>query len=321
MKIFITQEIPEVGINKLRSKSYEVVISNKEDPLTKNELINEINGGGYDAILSLLTDKIDKEVFNAMKGVKVLSNYAVGFDNIDMDTAKEMGIIVTNTPDVLIDTVAEHTIALMLSLTSRIVEGDSFVRSGKYKGWKPKLLLGTDLFNKTLAIIGAGKIGTKVAEIANNGLKMNIVYFDIKRNEMLEKKINAIFYDDIKNVLSVADVVSIHIPLMEKTRYLFNEELLMSMKKDSYIINSSRGPIIKESSLVKVLQNGHIKGAALDVFENEPMVEKELLSMNNVVLTPHIASASEETRNKMSLLAAENIIDVLEGRKPKHVIA
>lgn len=297
-KVFITREIPKQAAELLRNAGHTVEISKKEGVLTKAELIKELSLQSYDAVLCLLTDKIDASVFDVTPKAKIFANYAVGFNNIDIEEAKKRNIIVTNTPDVLTDTVAEHTIAMMLSVTSRITEGDRFVRAGKFVGWEPLLLLGTDLKGKTLGVLGAGRIGTKVAEIAYHGFGMNIIYYDVKESEYIEENTNARFYSDPGKVLEQADVVTLHVPLLDSTRHFLNEGRLKRMKKGSYLINSSRGPVIDEKALVEVLESGHIRGAALDVFEEEPKLAKGLAQLESVVITPHIASATEETRGR-----------------------
>ena len=210
--------------------------------------------------------------------------------------------------------------ALMLAVSRRVVEADKFMRAGKYDGWAPMLFLGTDLKDKTLGILGAGRIGARVAHHAKNGFDMNIAYFDVKRNEEFEKECGAKYFGAVDEVLREADVVSVHVPLLDSTRHLINKERLAMMKKTAYLVNTSRGAIIDEQALVDALKSKMIKGAALDVFENEPQLATGLAELNNVVLTPHIASATEETRAKMSELAAQNIIEALEGRTPPNLI-
>ncbi|PIT91365.1 D-glycerate dehydrogenase [Candidatus Kaiserbacteria bacterium CG10_big_fil_rev_8_21_14_0_10_49_17] len=319
--IFVTRKIPEIGITKLKNAGHDVVVSEKDGVLSKKELLTSLSLKPYDAVLCLLTDTIDAEVFEAVPAAKIFSNYAVGFNNIDTDAAREKNVVVTNTPGVLTDTVAEHTAALMLSITSRIAEGDRFIRAGRYDGWAPLLLLGTDLKGKTLGILGAGRIGTRVAEIAAHGLGMKIIYYDIKENEAIESAVGATFKKTVEEVLKEADVVTVHVPLLDSTRHLINKERLAMMKQSAYLINSSRGKVIDESALTEALKEGTIKGAALDVFEDEPKLSPGLAALENVVLTPHIASATEETRGKMAEIAAQAIIDVLEGREPEHRVA
>ena len=320
VKVFITRKIPEAGINLLKEKGYEVDVSEKSGVLTKEELVEALSAKDYDAVLSLLTDKIDADIFDAVPTAKIFANYAVGFGNINAEEAKKRGIAVTNTPGVLTDTVAEHTFALILSITSRIAEGDRYTRAGKYEGWAPELLLGMDLREKTLGIIGAGRIGSQVANIGTGGFGMKIIYFDIKRNEEFERQTGAEFRENVEDALKEADVITLHVPLLDSTRHLINKERLQIMKPTAYLINSSRGPVIDEKALVEVLRDKKIAGAALDVFEDEPRLAPGLSELENVVLTPHIASATKETRSKMSEMAAGNIIEFLEGRTPPNII-
>ena len=318
-KVIITRPIPESGINLLKNKGYEVIISPQDRPINRNDLLKIIKGA--DAVLSILTDKIDGEVLEAAGSqLKIVANYAVGFDNIDLAAAKKHNVMIANTPGVLTETVAEHTFALMLSVTHRVAESDRFVRAGKYHGWGPMLLLGNDLSKKTLGIVGLGRIGSRVAHHAVKGFEMKVLYFDVKRNEVFEKEYGAMFKDKVEEVLKEADFVTLHVPLLDSTRHLINKERLQLMKPTAYLVNTSRGPVIEEAALAWALQNKIIKGAALDVFEEEPKVNSDLIKLENVILTPHIASASEETRSKMSEIAAQNIIAALEGTTPPNVI-
>lgn len=321
MKIFVTRRIPDAGIKKLEEKGYVVTVSPHDRVLAKDELIVELKNGRYDAVLCLLTDKIDADVFDAAgTQVKIFANYAVGFDNIDVDAARERGIVVSNTPDVLTDSVAEHTFALMLAIMHRVAEADRFTRAGKYTGWAPMLLLGTDLSRKTIGIIGLGRIGARVAHHAARGFDAKIIYHDLRRNDAFEQESGAEYKEQLEDLLREADVVSIHVPLLDSTRHLINAERLRLMKPTAYLVNTSRGPVIDEVALVEALRTGTIKGAALDVFENEPALTPGLAKLENVILTPHIASGTEETRGKMAELAAENIIAVLEGREPPNAV-
>lgn len=320
MKIYITRKIPDAGIKLLKEKGHEVDVSGKEGVLTREELIKALKSKEYDAVLSLLTDKIDGEIFDAAPSTKIFANYAVGYNNIDVDEAKKRGIVITNTPGVLTDTVAEHTAGLILSITMRIPEGDRFTRANKYKGWEPMLLLGMNLKGKTLGVVGAGRIGSVVAQIMTKGFGMKVIYFDIKKNEEFENATGGEFRESVEEVLKEADVVTLHVPLLDSTRYLINKERLEIMKPSAYLINSSRGPVIDEKALVEVLRDKKIAGAALDVFENEPELSSGLSELENVVLTPHIASATEETRQKMSEMAAQNIIAFLEGKTPPNIV-
>jgi glyoxylate reductase len=320
-KVFVTRRIPESGIKMLEARGYQVTVSEKDGVLIKDELVTALKGKNYNAILSLLTDHIDADIFEAAgKECKIVANYAVGFDNIDLKAARERAIFITNTPDVLTETVAEHTVALMLAVAHRISEAERFTRKGKYKGWDPMLLLGNDLSHKTVGIIGGGRIGARVAHHVSRGFDARVVYYDIKQNADFEKEYSAVFKSKVEEVLSEADFVSIHVPLLPETKYLMNDSRFGAMKKNAYLINTSRGPIVEEQALIRALRNNIIRGAALDVFENEPALDPILCELENVIVTPHIASATLETREKMSQIAAENIIEAFSGKIPSRVV-
>ena len=322
MKIFVTRTIPEAGIKKLREKGYEVVVSSQDGAISRENFISSLKEGNYDAVLCLLTDKVDVEVFEAAgPQCKIFANYAVGFDNVDLQAAKEKNMLISNTPGVLTETVAEHAFALLLALARRIPEADQFTRQGKYQGWGPMMFLGTDLSHKTIGIVGLGRIGSRVAHHAMNGFDCKVIYYDVKRNEAFEQTFHAEYKATIDELLKEADFISIHVPLLDSTRHLINKESIQKMKKGAYLVNTSRGPIVDEAALVEALQNGTIKGAALDVFENEPNLAPGLAELPNVIITPHIASATEETRSKMAEIAADNIIAALEGGTPPNVVA
>ena len=296
--IFITRRIPDIGIKMLAEKGYSVDVSPKDRPLAKKELVRILKKKNYDAVLTLLTDIIDAEVMDSAPTVKIYANYAIGFNNINIEEAKKRNIYVSNTPGGGADRVAEHAWALILALTCKIIESDSFVKKGKYKGWDPMLFHGTKLAGKTLGIIGTGKIGADMARKGKNGFGMNIVYYDVVRNENIEK--------------------FIHVPLLDSTKHLINDARLKLMKETAYLVNTSRGPVVDENALVTALKDGVIKGAGLDVYEFEPNLARGLAKLPNVVLTPHIASATKEARHDMAVLSASNIIDVMEGRTPKN---
>lgn len=306
----------------LSAKGYIVAVNPEDRALSQDELIVYLKQDRYDAVLSMLTDRIDTEVLDAGKaaGVKIFANFAVGFDNIDVKAAQERGIMVTNTPDVLTETVAEHTFALMLAISHRIPESDRFSRAGKYQGWAPELLLGTDVSGKTLGVIGLGRIGQLVAHHAVKGFDMRAIYFDVKRNENFEKEFDAEYRANVDDVFREADFVSLHVPLTPNTLHLVNAERLRLMKPTAYLINTSRGPIVDESALRDALKAGTIKGAGIDVWEHEPELTPGLAELENIILTPHTASATEETRQKMGELAAKNIIEALEGRTPPNLV-
>ena len=321
MKIFVTRPIPEVGIKMLKDKGWEVVVNEAavNRAATNEELVSGVKG--TDAVLSILTDKITGDVMDAgLPTLKIIANYAVGFDNVDTEVAKQRNIMVTNTPGVLTDTVAEHTFSLLLAIAHRISEADRFSRAGNYKAWGPNLLLGSDVSGKTLGVVGLGRIGSRVAHHAVNGFGMKVLYTDPKPNPDFEKQYGAQFVEKLEDLLPQCDFVSIHVPLLDSTHHLINEEKLKLMKPGAYLINTSRGPIVDEKALANALRNKQIKGAAIDVFEFEPEITPELKELDNVILTPHIASATEETRSAMAKLAAQSIIDVLEGRSPQNQV-
>ncbi len=318
--IYITRRIPDVGISSLREKGFALDISSKDRPLSKRELVKALRKKPYDGVLCLLTDTIDGEVFDAVPSAKIFANYAVGTNNINLEEAKKRRITITNTPGALTEAVAEHTLALMFAVVKRVVEGDTFLRKGKYKGWGPELFLGEELQGKTLGILGAGRIGGRVAEVASKGLGMSVIYYDIKKSEEFEKATGATFFATSEEVLKEADIVSIHVPLLPTTMHLINAERLRFMKKTAYLINTSRGPVIDEDALVSALRTGVIRGAALDVFEHEPKLAKGLAKLPNVVMTPHTASATKSARDGMAKLAAENLIVFFEGKTPPNTV-
>lgn len=319
-KVFVTRKIPDVGINMLKAKGYEVDVYQKDKAIPQRKLIRILKKGGYDAVLCLLTDEIDSKVLSVVPSVKLYVNYASGFNNIDIATAKEKGVIVANSPaDLASEAVAEHTIALMLALAARIVEADESVRRGYYKGWSPMNFIGTDILGKTLGLIGAGRIGERVA-CYSKGLGLKVLYYDVVRNERVEKECGATYCSSVEEILRQADVVSLHVPLLASTHHLINEARLDLMKPTSFLINTSRGAIVDERALEKILRQKNISGAALDVFEFEPKTVPGLVKLQNVILTPHIASASIEARNQMAEMAAQNIIDFFEGRVVKNIV-
>lgn len=321
MRVFVTRKIPDRGIKLLEGKGYEVVVYPEDRTSPEEELIKLLKTGLYDAVLCDLDDKITAEVLDAAgKQCKIFANYAVGFNNIDVKAAQERGIMIANTPGVLTNTVAEHTFALILAIAHRLAEADRFVRAGKFKEWAPMLLLGTDVSKKVLGVIGLGRIGSRVAYHARKGFEMRVLYHDTKRSEDFEKEYGAEYRENVDDVFREADFISIHVPLLPTTHHLVDASRLGLMKKTAYLVNTSRGPVVDEKALAEALRSGVIKGAALDVFENEPQLAPGLGELENVILTPHIASATEETRQAMSELAAKNIIEALEGRTPSNIV-
>jgi glyoxylate reductase len=316
-KVFVTRKILEEGLNMLRER-YDVEVSDYDGIIPREMLLEKVKGA--DVLLSLLTDNIDAEVMDAAgPNLKIIANYAVGYNNIDVEEATKRGIMVTNTPGVLTETTADFAWALLMAIARRIVEADKFVREGKFRGWGPMLLLGTDVFGATLGIVGFGRIGQAMARRAL-GFNMRVLYYDNSRiDEQIEKELKATFVD-LPTLLKESDFVTLHVPLTKQTHHLIGEKELKMMKKDAYLINTARGPVVDEKALVKALKEGWIKGAALDVFEKEPEIEPELLKLDNVVLAPHIASASYATRSKMSVMVAENIIKALNGEVPPNLV-
>lgn len=323
MKVVVTRKIPGPAVDLLQQQGYEVV-ANQEDRVFSLEELKAFVAGA-DAILSLLTDKITGEVMDAAgKQLRIVANYAVGYDNIDLSAAKERGISITNTPGGFEMSVAEHTVALLLAVARKIVQADSYVRSGKYVQWEPDIFMGMELSGKTIGIVGIGRIGATVAKIAKFGLGMRVVYHSHKKNDELDPKLEAEFLDNMDDLLKMADVVTLHVPLTPETKHLISRKELSEMKKSAILVNTARGAVVDEMALVEALQQNWIAGAGLDVFEDETRAvtesEKILYSLSNVVLTPHIASGTVEARAEMSRTAANNIIKVLSGATPENSV-
>ncbi len=312
MKIFITRDIPEIAYKLLKKNNIDFEVYKKDKPIPRKLLLDKIKN--VDGLITLLTEKIDKKVIDSMKKCKVIANYAVGYNNIDIEYTKQKNIIVTNTPDVLTESTADLTMALILSCSRRLFESENLVRKRKFKGWKPKLLLGVELRNKILGIIGAGRIGTAVG-VRAKAFGTNIIYFDSTRNNILEEKASAKKVS-LKFLLQNSDIISVHLPLNENTYHFLDKENLSLVKKTAIIVNTSRGEIIDEKYLIKMLKKNRIRSVGFDVYENEPKINNELLKLKNVVLLPHIGSATEEARSAMAELAAQNVIGVLKNNKP-----
>lgn len=312
MKIFVTRPIPEPGVGMLKEAGYEVEVNTEDRVLSAEELKSKVVG--VSAILSLLTDKITPEVMDAAgPELKIIANYAVGFDNIDLDAASAKNIAVSNTPGVLTEAVAEHSLALIMAVARKIVEADKYVRDGKYKQWEPELLVGEEMFGKTIGIVGMGRIGSYLAKICAAGLEMKVLYQDTMRNDLMEGEFG-IQKVELDQLVRESDIISIHTPLTEETKHLIDEEEFNSMKPNAILINTSRGPVVSEVALVKALTSGKIAGAGIDVFEFEPEISPELMAAPNLVMTPHVASATTKARQSMSEIASKNIIAVLSGQ-------
>ncbi|MCU7493182.1 MAG: D-glycerate dehydrogenase [Ignavibacteria bacterium] len=312
MKAFITRKLPGNAVDLLIEKGIDVVVFGKDRQISKEEFLKHAKDA--DGIISLLSDKIDKDIISGLKNCKVIANYAVGYNNIDLSAAKEKNIVVTNTPELLTDATADIAIALMLACSRHITEGDRLMRENKFSGWAPELLLGIGLSGKTFGLIGAGRIGAAAA-VRAKAFGMNIVYFSRSRNESLEKATGAKKVS-LEKLLKTSDVISLHVPLTDKTRNLVDKDHLHLMKETAILINTARGEILDEKELIKMLKSRRIFAAGFDVYENEPLLNKDLLKLKNVVLLPHIGSATFEARTKMAELCAKNLINVLKGRKP-----
>jgi glyoxylate reductase len=317
-KIFVTRKFPGTALDKLTQSGNEVHISEFDRPLTPEELLDGAKGS--DAVITLLTDKVDADVIDAIGDqLKIVSNYAVGFDNINIDDATERSVVVTNTPcDEVNEAVAEHTWALLLALTRRIVEADESTRRGSYRGWEPGIFLGKGLIGMTLGIIGLGRIGTMVARRAQ-GFSMKILYNKRTPDSEAEKELG-IEFADLDSLLSRSDYISLHIPLTKETRGMINKDTLGKIKQGAFLVNTARGPIVEEYDLVAALRSGRLGGAALDVFEVEPNINPELIGMENVILTPHIASATYGARDKMGQLAVDAVLSALSGNQPENIV-
>jgi glyoxylate reductase len=317
MKIFVTQLIPQAGLGILQKTYPDYQINAEERVLSGSELIRNVKG--VNAILTLLTDKIDAEILDAAgPQLKIVANMAVGFDNIDIQAATQRGILVTNTPGVLTDATADHAWALLFAIARRIPESEKYLRAGKFKHWGPLLFLGGEVAGKTLGIIGAGRIGSAVA-MRSRGFNMKVLYANRSPKPELERELGARRVS-LEELLNESDFVSLHVAMVPETHHLIRAETLRLMKPTAYLINTGRGPLVDEAALAEALKKGTIAGAALDVYENEPTVHPELLTLDNAVLTPHTASATIASRSKMATMAAENLIAGLAGIKPPNLV-
>ena len=314
--VFVTRRIPQPGIDLLLEHCERVDVNPEDRVLTREERLEGVRG--RDGVVCLLTDPMDEEVFEAAKGAKIFANYAVGYNNIDVEAATRHGVMVTNTPGVLTDATADMAWALLFAVARRIVESDRYNRAGKFKGWGPMLFLGGDITGQTLGIVGAGRIGTAMA-LRSVGFKMSVLYTDAVRNETLERELGA-EQVDLDELLRTSDFVSIHVPLMPETTHLIGARELDLMKETAYLINTSRGPVVDEKALVEALKAKKIAGAGLDVYENEPEMAPGLAELDNAVLAPHIASATVQTRTKMAMMAAGNLVAGLKGETPPNLV-
>ena len=309
-KIYVTRQIFDEAVERLREAT-DMKYWDSEMPPPRDVLLREVQD--IDGLFCLLTEKIDAELFDAAPNLRVVSNMAVGFDNIDVAEATKRGIPVGNTPGVLTETTADFAFALLMAAGRRVSEGDRYTRAGNWKTWGPMVLLGQDIHGSTLGIIGFGRIGVEMAKRAK-GFGMNIVYYDVIRNEEREKEYGATYCSDVKELLAQSDFVSIHVNLTPETRHLINADTLSGMKSTAVLVNTSRGPVVDQTALYHALKDGTIGAAGLDVTEVEPIsMDDPLLTLENVIIAPHIASGSVVTRTKMSLMAVDNLMAGLNG--------
>lgn len=316
MNVFITRNIPEIGIKLLKEEGFRVKIYKENKPITSEELIS--NAKNADAIITMLTDKINDEILANCNKLKIVSNFAVGYNNIDIESAGKRGIYVTNTPGVLTESTADTAFALLITAARRIVECDKFMREGKFIGWDPMLFLGIEMNGKTVGIIGAGRIGAAFAKRCA-GFNMKVLYYSRRKNDYLEKELKAKKVS-LHTLMKQSDFISVHIPLNKDTYHLIGKEEIKLMKKSAVFVNTARGEVVDEKELIKSLKKNKIFAAGFDVYEGEPNVNEELLKMNNVVLLPHVGSATYESRSKIAELAAKNVIYALRGKKPPFLV-
>ncbi|MGD8539444.1 MAG: D-glycerate dehydrogenase [Candidatus Aminicenantes bacterium] len=315
-KVLVTHRLLPEAISYL-SEHFDFDVGTQGPFLPKEDLLKLVKD--KEGILPLLTASIDRDVMDAAPLLKIIANCAVGYDNIDIDYAREKGIMVTNTPGVLTETTADLSWALILAVARKIPQADTFTRAKKYLGWELDLFLGKEITGKCLGIIGMGRIGKAMAQRAM-GFRMKVIYTDPKELPEADKnKFNALCAP-LDELLRTADIVTIHTTLNPQTHHLISREELRSMKRDAILVNVSRGPVIDEVALAEALEEGQIWGAGLDVYEREPEIEERLRSLDNVVLLPHIGSATYETRLKMAMMAAKNLVQGLSGQKPDNLV-
>lgn len=315
-KVLVARELPQEAMAVLE-RAAALDVHRRETPLSKDELIERVRD--KDALVCQLTQRVDAEVLAAGAKLRVVANVAVGYDNIDVAAATARGIAVTNTPGVLDDTTADFVWALLLAVTRRIVEADRLARSGAWKGWDLLQLLGNDVHHKMLGLIGFGRIGQRVAARAQ-GFGMRVLYHDWARLSPHVEEDLGVEWAEKEQLLRESDFVSLHVPLTAETRHFIGARELAWMKPTAFLLNTSRGPVVDEEALATALAEKRLAGAGLDVFEEEPKIHPRLATLPNVVLAPHIASASVETRTRMAVMAAENVAAVLSGARPPNLV-
>lgn len=313
-RVLITRNLPAVGTDLLRQHGFAVERWESDDPIPRETLKRMI--ADKDACLAVVTDRFDAEMFDAAPNLKVVANFATGFDNLDVPEATRRGILLTNTPDVLNHSTADFAFALLLAVARNIVPGAAFIKRGEWTAWRPMIFLGPDVHGATLGIIGLGRIGREVARRAT-GFQMQVIYHGNRRDPDAERDFGVQFRENVDDVLREADFISLHVPLTARTRNLIDDRALSLMKPTAILINTSRGPVIDQDALYRALSEGRIRAAGLDVTTPEPLpTDHPLLSLPNCLIVPHIASATVETRDAMCLLAARNIVAALTGERP-----
>jgi glyoxylate reductase len=314
-KVFVGAKLPG-SPEKCLAEKHELMVSEGE---TASQQEMEGAAADAEALITLMSHKVDAELLERCPKLKIISNYAVGFNNVDVEAATKRKVVVTNTPDVLTETTADLAWALLMATARRIVEADRFVRAGEFVGWKPKLFLGHDIHEKTLGVVGFGRIGRAVARRAA-GFRMRVLYHDPNVSDIVLEGGPWVERVELEKLLEKSDFVSIHCPLTERTRHLIGKEEMERMKDSAILINSARGPVVDEGALVEALDAGKLAGAGLDVYEKEPETHPGLTDLQNVVLAPHIGSGTQETREKMAQMAVQAVEDLLSGKAPRHIV-
>ncbi len=314
--VSVTNKFPDAGLEVLRPYC-ELRLNESGLPPNQEKLksMAELSA----AMITYLSDKIDANVIDTGKNLKVISNYAAGFNNVDYNHAAKKGIWVTNTPGVLHETTADLTWAMMLAAARRIVPADRFTREDKFRGWEADLFLGYDIYGKTLGIVGCGEIGRAVARRAL-GFGMRVLYYQRNRLEKYKEESLNLEYVSFNKLVEQSDFITLHLPLNEASRYLFGPDEFRAMKPTSAFVNAARGKVVDDKALLEAIRNKEIAAAALDVYENEPEIVEGLLKEENILVLPHIGSASHETRDRMAVLVAHNVLDVLDGKKPRSAV-
>jgi glyoxylate reductase len=314
--VFLTRALPDPVMKEIR-RHFRLRFNREDRPLSQEEILRGARQA--DGLISMLSDRIDGEIINAAPHLRIIANYAVGYNNIDLNAARERGVFVTNTPGVLTETTADLTWALMLAVARRLPEGEQLARSGKWTGWAPTQLLGGDVFGKTLGLIGMGRIGQAVARRAI-GFEMRVIYHNRHRLPVRDEKRLRLSFLPLPDLLRESDFVSLHLPLTKESHHLIDRKAFKMMKTTAILINTARGPIVDEKALIDALDQKKIAGAGLDVFEEEPAVPKALCESKEVVLLPHLGSASLETRTRMGRIVLENLVAALTGKIPPNMV-